>query len=90
MKSLIALTSVTAAKRVERIGAEHGIMCSTVHTPKSLTGYGCSHSVKVPSDYLGEIYLIARNMGLKIYGIYNERVIGGKIVYEKVGGYDIS
>lgn len=90
MKSLLVLTSVTAAKRVERMGMEHGIRCVTVHTPKSLTQYGCSHSVKVTSDYLKEIYLIARNMGLKIYGIYNEKVLGGKLVYEKVGGYDIS
>lgn len=90
MKSLIVLTSVTSAKRVERVSMEHGIRCTTVHTPKSLTRYGCSHSVKCPSEDLSTVYLISKKMGMKIYGIYNEKTVNGRTVYEKVGDYDIS
>lgn len=79
--SLIVLTSVTAAKRVEKTAKDYSLYCSTLHTPKTLTKYGCSYSVKVKTENLKQVYSMAEKMGLKIYGVFKELNEGGRINY---------
>ncbi|MBO5453390.1 MAG: DUF3343 domain-containing protein [Clostridia bacterium] len=82
--SLIVLTSVTAAKRVEKAANDYFLHCSTMRTPKTLSNHGCSYSVKVKSENLRQTFSIAEKMGLKIYGVFNELKEAGKINYVKV------
>ncbi len=82
--SLIVLTSVTAAKRVEKAAGNYSIRCSTMRTPKTLSEHGCSYSVKVNSENLRQVYSLAEKMGLKIYGVFREAKTEGKINYVKV------
>lgn len=82
--SLIVLTSVTAAKRVEKSAENSSLRCNIIRTPKTLSEHGCSYSVKVKSENLRQIYSIAEKMGLKIYGVFNEFKTEGKISYVKV------
>ena len=82
--SLIVLSSVTSAKRVERLATEYSIRANTLHTPKSLTRHGCSLSVKVKTEDLKQVYQLAEKLGMEIYGVYDEKNENGKIKYEKV------
>jgi len=83
--SIIALSSVTAAKRVERAALDNGIICMTLHTPKIISKYGCSHSVRVKQVYTDEIISLCKQLGIQIRGVYVERTGGkGKTEYEKI------
>lgn len=84
--SIIALSSVTAAKRVERVALENGILCQTLHTPKIISKYGCSHSVRVKKNMTEKILLICNKLGIQVRGIYLEKSAGkGKTEYEQIG-----
>ncbi len=84
--SIIALTSVTAAKRVERAALDNGIICMTLHTPKIISKYGCSHSVRVKQALTDEVLTICKQLGIQIRGVYLEKSVGkGKTEYEKIG-----
>ncbi len=83
--SIIALSSVTAAKRVERLALENGIFCQTLHTPKIISKNGCSHSVRVKRHLTGDILGICSKLGIQVKGVYAERTVAkGRVEYEKI------
>ncbi len=84
--SIISLSSVTAAKRVERAALENGILCQTLHTPKVISKYGCSHSVRVKKVETEKVLLICRQLGIQVRGVYEEKIVGkGKTEYVQIG-----
>lgn len=85
MYVMITLSSVTSAKRVERVLNESGIVCSTVHTPKIISQNGCSHSVRLKRGELDEALKLCKKMGVNVKGVYAEKNAGkGKPEYEKI------
>lgn len=84
--SIIALSSVTAAKRVERAALENGIICQTLHTPKIISKYGCSHSVRIKNNMTEKILAICSKLGIQVRGVYLEKKTGkGNTEYEQIG-----
>ena len=82
---VITLSSVTSAKRVERALNEQGVLCHTMHTPKIISQYGCSHSVRVNKKDLEEALKLCRKIGVNVRGVYAEKSSGkGKPEYEKI------
>jgi hypothetical protein len=85
MYVIITFSSVTTAKRVERALTDANISCHTMHTPKIISQYGCSHSVRVSKENTEKAVKLCKEMGAKINGIYLEKTVGkGKTEYEKI------
>ena len=81
---LIALSSVTTAKRVEKAASDYMIGCFVVHTPRAISKYGCSHSVKVKEKDVQSVVEICRKMCLEIRGVFEEIRSGREISYREV------
>ena len=82
---MITLSSVTSAKRVERALFDMGVECRTMHTPKIISQYGCSHSVKVKKCDLETALKLCEKMGVNVRGVFVEKNSGkGKSEYEKI------
>ena len=85
MYVMLTLSSITSAKRVERALNEIGLKCSTMHTPKVISQYGCSYSVRVKRIDLDIAMKICREMGVNVRGVFAEKIFGkGKTEYEKI------
>ncbi len=85
MYAIVTLSSVTSAKRVERALIDIGISCRTMHTPKIISQYGCSHSVRVSEKDTDKVLKLCREIGVKVRGVFVEKNLGkGKTEYEKI------
>ena len=85
MYVILTLSSVTSAKRVERALMDIGILCRTMHTPKIISQYGCSHSVRINDKDADKVLKLCREMGVKVRGVFVEKNSGkGKTEYEKI------
>ena len=85
MYVIITLSSVTSAKRVERALNGVGIACRTMHTPKIISQYGCSYSVRVSSKDLDKVLKLCSEIGVNVRGVFSEINSGkGKTEYEKI------
>ncbi len=80
---LIALSSITTAKRVEKAASDIMISCFVVHTPKGISKYGCSHSVKVKEKDVRSVLDICGRMALEIRGVFEEIKDGGEVRYRE-------
>jgi hypothetical protein len=80
---LVVLSSVTTAKRVEKAASDMMISCFVVHTPKGLSKYGCSHSVKVKEQDVKRVLEICRKMALEIRGVFREIKQDGRVLYKE-------
>ncbi len=85
--SIIVLSSVTAAKRAEKMAERYGISCTTSHTPKVISQYGCSHCIKVKPQYTQNVVDICRELQLDVKGVFTEIRNGDFVDYEEVRGY---
>lgn len=74
-------TAVRLKKAVEKI---IGYPTYVVHTPSSLNKGGCSYSVKIDDRALNESVKIAKDIGIKIKGVYVEETVNGERVYHGV------
>ena len=79
--AIVVLTSITAAKRVERIAGRYGITVCTKHTPKIISPSGCSHSVRVKETRLQDVLKICADLKLSIRGVYREVQTEGQTQY---------
>lgn len=72
MHYYIVFSSITFASRVKRffIGNDRDICL--MHTPKSIPVNGCSYSLRVRKERVGEILKAARKMGIMTKGVYVE------------------
>ena len=85
MYVMVTLSSVTSAKRIERALNETGVMCRTMHTPKIISQYGCSHSVRIKRSDLDITLKICKEIGVNVRGVFAEKFSGkGKTEYEKI------
>ena len=69
---LIPLSSVTSAKRLERECLYNGVLCSVTGTPKGISKYGCSHSLRFKEADANKVVNIAETLGININGVYKE------------------
>ena len=81
---IIVLNSVTSAKRIEKIALKEGILCNIIHTPKVISRFGCSHSVRVEERYAKRIVEIANNMDIAYQNIYSELCERGECRYKEI------
>ena len=85
MYVIVTLSSVTSAKRLERALNETGIVCNTLHTPKMISQYGCSHSVRINKNDVDKVLKLCREIGINMRGVYAEISSGkGMTEYEKI------
>ena len=85
---IIPLTSVTAAKRLEKEAMSNGILCRVVATPKGLSNRGCSHSVRLREQDVSGIVTLGRNLNLSMGGVYLEVKYGQNINYVRQEQYN--
>lgn len=85
MYVMITLSSVTSAKRIERALLEFGVECRTMHTPKIISQYGCSHSVRIKQKDMSIALKLCKETGINVRGVFAEKSSGkGKTEYEKI------
>ena len=81
--SIIILTSVTAAKRAQKILERNGMACAIVRTPSEISEYGCSNSLKINNDLTKNAVVLLNKFEFNIRGIYKETYDGHKYRYIK-------
>lgn len=81
---IIVLNSVTSAKRIEKTALKEGMLCQIIHTPKVISKFGCSHSVRVEERHYKRIMEIVNNMDVKYQGIYSELCEKGECRYKEL------
>ena len=67
---LIVCRSLTYAQRTAIALERAGITARVMRSPKSISGEGCSHSVKIAQRSLPDSLQIMHRLGLKPKGIY--------------------
>ena len=81
MYIIFVFSSVTAAKRVEKTIAKHGVLSQIIHTPKSLGKGGCSHSVRFNKKDLDVVTKVITNSDISLLGAYYEMITNGRAIY---------
>ena len=81
---LLIFGSATTAKRVEKTAAKYGVLATVIHTPKSISKSGCSHAVKIDEKDYKTVNTIITNSDVKIWGVYKECSMSGKLVYKEM------
>lgn len=61
---LIVCRSLTAAQRTQAALTRAGIRSRLLRSPKSIDSEGCSHSVQVSEEVLGEALIVLSRVGL--------------------------
>ena len=61
---LIVCRSLTYAQRTAAALERAGITAHILRSPKSISGEGCSHSVKVSERYLADALVVLSRVGL--------------------------
>lgn len=84
MNILLIFNSATSAKRVEKTIAKFGILSTVVHTPKSISKTGCSHSVRIAESDYKMVCNILSERDIYILGAYKEMKISGKYAYKEL------
>lgn len=67
---LVAYNSVTFANRINNHFKYRADFLGVVHTPKSLSASGCSHSVKVRESLLRDVIEVSEGLGIKIKAVF--------------------
>lgn len=81
---LLIFGSATTAKRVEKTVAKYGVIANVIHTPKSISKSGCSHSVKINEKDFGAVKQVLSNSDVKVLGVFKEYNVSGKVVYKEM------
>ncbi len=81
--SIIIMTSVTAAKRAQKILEKNGINSTVIRTPGNISVYGCSNSLKIKGNYVKKAIVILNKLDFNIREIYNETYDGREFNYAK-------
>ena len=81
---IFVFSSVTAAKRVEKTIAKHGVISQIIHTPKSLGKSGCSHSVRFKDADFDVVRKVVSNSEITPLGAYYETFSNGRHIYSEV------
>jgi len=81
--NLIAVIgSVTTAVRLEKyLHKKHAVSSKTFRTPSELGASGCSYSIKTKGEHLPLVIECAKDLKIKIKGIYFSEFSDGKEVY---------
>ncbi len=69
--SIVVLTSVTAAKRAQKVLERNGVLSNIIRTPSKISEYGCSNSLKIKTAVVGDVVKILNKMSFNIREIYN-------------------
>lgn len=67
---LIVCRSLTYAQKAALILERAGITARVLRSPKSITGAGCSHSVKVSEPHLADALVLLKRAELRPRGVY--------------------
>ena len=78
---LIVCRSLTYAQRTAAALERAGITARVLRSPKSISGEGCSHSVRIPQRYLPDALRVLRRADLSPKRIY---VTAGNGSYQEV------
>ncbi len=81
---IFVFSSVTAAKRVEKTIAKHGVLSQVIHTPKSLGKNGCSHSVRFNEKYFDLVHKLVTKSEISPIGAYYEVISNGNYFYNEI------
>lgn len=84
MNILLIFSSATSAKRVEKTLAKFGILSTVVHTPRSISKTGCSHSVRITESDYKKVCNVLSERDIYILGAYKEMKISGKYAYKEL------
>ncbi len=84
MNILLMFSSVTAAKRIEKTIAKYGVLSTVVHTPKSISKSGCSHSVRISERNLTLVLKLLENSDVRPLGVFKEYNVSEKCVYKEL------
>lgn len=80
---IFVFNSVTGAKKAERAAMMHGISGSVIHTPKSLSENGCSHSLRVNERYANVLIKYFKEFEIGYKSIYDEKIVKGEYSYRR-------
>lgn len=68
--NLIVCRSLTYAQRAARALGCSGITAVTVKTPQTIAHSGCSYSVKISENKLGDALIMLKRSGCEYIGVY--------------------
>ncbi len=79
--------SITSASRMAKaIEVFSGYPADVVHTPAEIRQGGCSYAVRCDDRALSIIDNIAKDNGISVKKIYNEKYINGERVFDDISG----
>ncbi len=81
--SIIVLTSVTAAKRAQKILERNGVSCNVIRTPSGISNGGCSNSLKLKTAFSKKAVSVLKDNEFNIRGVYKELYDGLNYRYVK-------
>lgn len=81
---VITGSSTTAMRLKKAVERTVGYPADVVHTPSALNKGGCSYSVKIDDRAVDEAIKVAKNLGIKIKGLYMEEIVKGERVYHVI------
>ncbi len=86
MAYILAVTgAITTASRLSKAVEKKGCISSRViHTPQTLSSGGCSYAVKLPDSCMSALLTTSSETGIKIRGLYRERLENGESVYDDI------
>jgi hypothetical protein len=83
--AFVVVGSITTAARLKKTAEARGVYGgSVVHTPGVINQGGCSYSLRIKEELMPRIELIAQQRGIRLKGIYVERIENGRRVYYAV------
>lgn len=83
---LIVCRSLTYAQRTASVLERAGITAYIIRSPKSISGEGCSHSVKVSQRRLKDALVVLQRAGMGANKVY---ITQGDGSYKEVARFDL-